>query len=131
VCAWGSVIFSKPARSTAPFGRPCDRVVGSVERGSQVLTKVNPLWPNPGVVIALPSPNALLETGLRMCPPEKSQGKCPPRHRAVHSLQSLLWTKYYEIRACFVYFRVSGGGLSLQFRLRGGEEDIRTLGTGL
>jgi hypothetical protein len=26
------------------------------------------------LLIALHSPNALLETGLRMCPPEKSQG---------------------------------------------------------
>jgi hypothetical protein len=40
---------------------------------SKLLTKVNPLWPNPRLLIALHSPYALLETGLRMCPPEKSQ----------------------------------------------------------
>ena len=43
----------------------------SAKRVSKVSTKVNPLWPNPRLVIALHSPNALLETGLRMCPPEK------------------------------------------------------------
>jgi hypothetical protein len=36
-------------------------------------TKVNSLWPNPQLLIALHSPNALLETGLRIRLPEKSQ----------------------------------------------------------
>jgi len=36
-----------------------------------------------------------------------------------------------EIRASFAYFGVRVGRISLQFRLRGGEEDIRTPGTGL
>ena len=40
---------------------------------SNVLTKVNSLRPNPRLVIALHSPDALFETGLRMCPPEKSE----------------------------------------------------------
>jgi hypothetical protein len=40
---------------------------------SKALTKVKSLWPNPWHVIALHSPNALRETGLSMCPPEKSQ----------------------------------------------------------
>jgi hypothetical protein len=30
------------------------------------LPKVNPLWPNPRLLIALHSPDALLETGLRI-----------------------------------------------------------------
>jgi hypothetical protein len=34
-----------------------------------------------------------------------------------------------EIRACFAYFGVRGGGLSLHFRLRGGGSVIRTFGT--
>ena len=38
---------------------------------SKVLTKVNSLWPNPELVIALHSPSALLETGLHLCPTEK------------------------------------------------------------
>jgi len=40
-------------------------------------TKVNSLWPNPRFVIALHSPNALLETGLRICPPEKRRDGDP------------------------------------------------------
>ena len=37
-------------------------------------TKVKSLWPNARLLIASHSPNTLLETGLHMCPPEKSQG---------------------------------------------------------
>jgi hypothetical protein len=55
----------------------------------------------------------------------------PLRCGTVHFLQSGLWTRYREIRACFAYFEVSGGGISLQFRLRGGGRGIRTLSTGL
>jgi hypothetical protein len=51
--------------------------MGSAEIGSSDVDKVNPLWPNPRLVIALHSPNALLETGLRVCPPEKSQDRSP------------------------------------------------------
>ena len=40
-------------------------------------TKVNSLWPNPLLVIALHSPNALLKTGLPMCPAEKSRDSDP------------------------------------------------------
>jgi hypothetical protein len=42
------------------------------ESPSKMPTKVNSLWPNPGLLIALHSPYALLKTGQRMCPPEKS-----------------------------------------------------------
>jgi hypothetical protein len=35
-------------------------------------TEVNSLCTNPRLLIALHSPYALLETGLRMCPPEKA-----------------------------------------------------------
>jgi hypothetical protein len=40
---------------------------------SKMPTQVNSPWPNPQLLIALHSPNALQETGLRMCLPEKSQ----------------------------------------------------------
>src|ERR1017187_4228410 len=53
-------------------------------------------------MIALHSPYALLETGLRMCPPEKSQDSDLIRCRAVRSLQ---------------------------VRMRGGGRGIRTPGT--
>jgi hypothetical protein len=98
---------------------------------SKVRTKVNPPSPNPRLVVALHSPNALLETGLRRCLPEKSQDSGALSSRAVHFLQSGLWTKYCEIRACCAYFGVGRGGVSLQSRLRGGEGGIRTPGTGL
>jgi len=55
---------------------------------SHELSKVNPLWPHPRTVIALYSPHALLETGLRLGPPEKSRDVDAIRPRAVHSLQS-------------------------------------------
>jgi hypothetical protein len=51
--------------------------MGSAEIGPSDADKVNSLWPNPQLLIALHSPNALLETGLRMCLPEKSQDRSP------------------------------------------------------
>src|SRR5229473_1428681 len=39
--------------------------MGSVEIGFPDADEVNSLWPNPQFLIALHSPNALLETGLR------------------------------------------------------------------
>src|ERR1039458_4642327 len=46
-------------------------LMGKAEVGFRVRTKVNSLWPNPELVIALHSPSALLETGLHLCPTEK------------------------------------------------------------
>jgi hypothetical protein len=40
---------------------------------SKALPEVTSLGPNPQLLIALHSPDALLETGLRMCLPEKSR----------------------------------------------------------
>ena len=77
----------------------------------------------------LNSPSALLETGLRMRPPEKSRDIDRLRCRAALSLQSGLSGKNREIRACFAYFGVWDGGFYVQFRLRGGGREIRTLGT--
>src|SRR5271155_3075830 len=90
----------------------------------KVLTKVNPRWLDCRLVIALHSPNASLETGLRMYPPEKSPDSDPLRCRAVRSLQSGLCANNREIRACFAYFGVKGGGLSLQLRLAGGARSL-------
>jgi hypothetical protein len=39
----------------------------------KVLAKINSTWPTPRSLIALHSPNARIETGLRMRPPEKRQ----------------------------------------------------------
>ena len=44
---------------------------------SNELTKVNPLWPHPRTVIALPSPDALLETGLRIQPSREKPEQRP------------------------------------------------------
>src|SRR5947209_14696066 len=99
---------------------PRNALRGSAERSSESADKVNPLWPNPGLLIVLHSPKALPETGLRMCPPEKNQDSCLLRCRAARSLRSRLSSKYREKRACFAYFGERGGGISLQSRLRGG-----------
>src|SRR5258706_13820229 len=63
--------------------------------------EVNSLGSNPWHVIAFHSPNALLETGLRMCPPEKGRDSDRLRRRAVSSLRSDLFRDYREIRATF------------------------------
>jgi len=44
---------------------------------SEVLSKVNSLWTSFQLVIALRSPYAILETGLRMRPPEKRRDSAP------------------------------------------------------
>jgi len=96
---------------------------------SNGLTKSTSLWLNPRVVIALHSPSALLETGLHSCPPEKSQDKGRLRCPAVRSLRSGLFKHNREKLAYFTYFGGEDGGISLQFRLAGGAEWIRTVGT--
>ena len=98
---------------------------------SQRLCQVKSLSPHHRFVIALSSPDRVIETGLRMCPPEKGPQIDALRSRAVRSLRSTLRTKYCEIRACLAYFAAKGGAVSLQFRLAGGEGGIRTLGTGV
>ena len=70
---------------------------------SKLLTKVNSLGSNSGPLIALPSPYAHLETGPRMCPPEKSLGNDCIRCRGVRSPQSGLSGNNREIRALFAY----------------------------
>jgi hypothetical protein len=48
-----------------------------LESLSRMPTKVNSLWLNPQLLIALHSPYPLLETGLRMCPAEKGRDSDP------------------------------------------------------
>jgi hypothetical protein len=52
-------------------------MMGRAEGASRVLTKVNPPGLNRQIVIAFHSPDAHLETGLPMCPPEKSPAPYP------------------------------------------------------
>jgi hypothetical protein len=80
-------------------------------------------------VIALHSPDALLETGLRVCPPEKRRDSDAVLSRAVRSLQSGLLRKNREKRATFAYFGGKNRGISLQLRLAGGEIGIQTFVT--
>jgi hypothetical protein len=80
------------------------RTSGSAELGFQDAGKVNSLWSNSRLVIALHSPKALPETGLLMCLPEKSQDRHRIRWRAVHSLQSGLATNNRKIRSMFSIF---------------------------
>jgi hypothetical protein len=77
------------------------------------------------------SPNAPVETGLRMCLPEKKRGYSP--YLALSSPFSAVRPVWEQSRNTGT-IRVSrrrAGGISLRFRLRGGEGGIRTLGTGV
>ena len=76
------------------------------------------------LLVALHSPCALREPGLRMCVSEKSRDGDGLYRRLVRSLQSGLSRKNREIRACFAHFGVISGGSSLQFRLRGGGRSL-------
>jgi hypothetical protein len=89
-------------------------------------TKVNSPWTNSRLPIALHSPSALCETGLRVCPPEKSRDGDPVLSGAVRSLQSGLLRKNREKWATFAYFGGKDRGISLQLRLAGGASVIRT-----
>jgi len=71
---------------------------------------------------------SILETGLRMCPAEKSRDSDPVLRRVVRSLRSGLLRDYRRKRASFAYFGGKGGEISLQLRLAGGESGIRHRG---
>jgi hypothetical protein len=51
--------------------------MASAERGLQRADKSQLTMPKSRFLIALHSPNALLETGLRICPPEKRRNEVP------------------------------------------------------
>jgi hypothetical protein len=52
-------------------------LLGRFEPTPDLLAKVNSRCPKPGILIALHSPYAILETGLRICLPEKSEDSDP------------------------------------------------------
>jgi hypothetical protein len=82
-------------------------------------------------MIALHSPYAFLKLDRACALPEKSRHSDPVLNWAVRSPQSGLSRYYREKSAYFAYFEGKWSGLSPQLRLRGGEERIRTLGTGV
>jgi hypothetical protein len=81
---------------------------------------------SPSPLFALNSPNALFETGLHICPPEKSRASDALHCRVVHSLQSGLSRKNREKRALIAHRGGREARNSLLFRLRGGGRGIRT-----
>jgi hypothetical protein len=87
-------------------------------------TEVNSLCTNPRLLIALHSPYALLETGLRMCPPEKSRDSDALHCRVVRSLQFMLLSNNREIRAFSAYFGGKKANFLCSFRLRGGARSL-------
>ncbi len=66
-----------------------------------------------------------------MSPAEKSEGSALRRRRKCISLQSGLPRRNLRNTGIYANFNGQDAGNSLQSRLRGGEERIRTLGTGL
>jgi hypothetical protein len=72
-------------------------------------------------MIALHSPNALLETALLLCPPEKA-GTVTPYAAGQSVLQYGLCANNREITGMVRVFAGKSGELSLQFTLRGREE---------
>lgn len=64
--------IAKPVRGWSAIGKLSrNGLMGSARRGSNVLSKVNSLPPNPQLLIALHWPYVLLETGLPICSAEK------------------------------------------------------------
>ena len=101
-----------------------------IAQHSPLLTKSKAVSPNHRFVIALRSPDGVFETGLRMCPPEKSRDSEASLPRSPFSAVHLVGQVSRKTGKCCV-FRRQKGRFSLQFRLRGGEGGIRTLGTGV
>jgi hypothetical protein len=92
-------------------------------------TEVKSGSPHHPFVIALHSPGQIVETGLPMCPPEKSRDTGAAYCPAVRSPQSISASDNPEKWALFAHFGGSAGGTSGQFRLAGGGRGIRTPGT--
>jgi hypothetical protein len=97
-----------------------------LKSGFHVQEKVKSRSLNPQLLIALHSPKGLHETGLRVCPPEKSRDSDPNLTHAVRSLQSGLLKNCREKWATFAYFEGKGSGISLHLRLASGASVIRT-----
>jgi len=114
----------QPAPAAICQRYPETRLWEAPNSDSKMLAKVNSLWPNSRCVIALHSPSAPLQTGLHMCPAEKSRDSDPLRCRAVRSLQSGLPRNYREKWAYSAHFEGKGGDVSLQLRLAGGARSL-------
>jgi hypothetical protein len=67
--------------------------------------------PHHRFLIALHSPEALIETGLHRCPAEKSRDSDPFADEQSHSLQSGLPVNNREMRALFAYFGAERAGI--------------------
>jgi hypothetical protein len=92
--------------------------------------KVNQLSPASRVVIALHSPNTVLETGLPSGPSEKMAAKLAWGGKW-DTFSSPVCAQASRNSAYFGRFCGNCSLVSLQSRLPGGEKWIRTLGTGL
>src|ERR1017187_1906847 len=90
--------------------------------------KVKLLSPHDRFVIALHSPDRVVETGLLGCPPEKKAAKLAGSNEQ-DTFSGPVCAR--ELRNCgdFLGFSEECSRVSLQSRLRGGARGIRTLGT--
>src|SRR5882672_3907689 len=104
------------------------RASGKQRACLRMLTRVNPLSPRHRFMIALHWPCGVVETGLRICLPEKS-----PDVSALDAEQSVLSSPIclgiIANTGMFRVFRRKNRRYSLLFRLRGGGRGIRTPGT--
>jgi hypothetical protein len=66
-------------------------LMGNAEPNFPDIEKVNSLGPKSPLLIAFHSPNAMLETGLRMCPPEKKMAARPSMPSIPFSAVRFAW----------------------------------------
>jgi len=98
------------------------------ELGFLIICNSQPAEIESPVLIALHSLCALLETGLRMSPREKSQ-EVTTFEAEQSVLRSPVCLRIIANTGIVRVFRRKASEISLQSRLRGGAERIRTLGT--
>ncbi len=91
---------------------------------------VNPAWPHLRLLIALHSPTASSKPDCSSALRRKD-GTLTPLSPEQSVLSSPVCLGLSRNAGMFCVFRVGGGGISLQSRLRCGAERIRPLGTGL
>jgi len=87
--------------------------------------EVKALSPHYRLMIALHSPEGIVETGLLVCPPERRVGKLARGDSTGH-FSGAVSNQNVRICADFSQFWRECGRLSLQPRLYGGEIGIRT-----
>jgi hypothetical protein len=125
---WGTSFQTEPealGESTSPFFH-----FGDAEASHPYPPLIRPFIAATccGFVIALHSPDGVVETGLRVCPPEKSAGKLA---RGVKRDTFSGPVSEQKLGNCgdFARFSEQGSRISLQPRLCGGARWIRTLDT--